>query len=354
MPRVTQVARTEQPFGTLPDGAVVPIVTLRNARGLEAEVVGYGATLRAWRLPGRDGRSVNVVLGAGTLADTLGGFPAAAAVVGRVANRIAGAAFTLRGREVKLVANERRHQLHGGPRGFAKQPWTVAPVAAGAPDAAHVTLTLSSPDGDQGYPGALDASVTYTLGDDDTLRIDYAVVCDQDTVVNLTNHAYFNLAGAGDVLGHELWLDAEGYTPTDRELIPTGDIATVRGTSLDFTNATPIGARIASLASWPGGYDHNLTLDAGRAPDAPVARLADPASGRTLVMTTTEPGVQLYSGNHFDGVMGVDGVRWPRHGGVCLETQHWPDAVHHPEFPSIVLHAGERFASTTTFAFHLS
>jgi len=350
MTRATHTARTERPFGTLPDGAGVSIVTLRNARGLEAEVVAYGATLRAWRLPGRDGRSVNVVLGADTLDATLGGFPAAAAVVGRVANRIAGAGFTLRGHEVQLVPNEGRHQLHGGPHGFAKRLWRVE---SGPDDAARVTLTVSSPDGDQGYPGTLEASVTYTLGDDDTLRLDYSAACDQDTVVNLTNHAYFNLAGAGDVLAHELWIEAERYTPTDRELIPTGAVTPVRGTPLDFTNAESIGARMAALASWPGGYDHNLTFDAQRDPAQPVARLTDPDSGRTLVLTTTEPGVQLYSGNHFDGITGVDGVRWPRHGGVCLETQHWPDAVHHPEFPSIVLRAGERFESTTAFAFHL-
>jgi len=350
MPRATQPARTDQPFGTLPDGAVVPIVTLRNAHGLEAEVIAYGATLRAWRLPDRDGRSVNVVLGAETLDATLGGFPAAAAVVGRVANRIAGAGFTLKRRAVQLVANEGRHQLHGGPHGFAKRLWNVAP---GPEDAAQVTLTLSSPDGDQGYPGTLDVSVTYTLGDDDALHLEYVATCDQDTVVNLTNHAYFNLAGAGDVLAHELWIDAECYTPTDRELIPTGAVAPVRGTPLDFTNATPIGAHMPALASWPGGYDHNLTFEARRDPAKPVARLTDPGSGRTLVLTTTEPGVQLYSGNHFDGITGVDGVRWPRHGGVCLETQHWPDAVHHPEFPSIVLRAGERFTSSTSFAFRL-
>jgi aldose 1-epimerase len=343
-------ARQERSFGHTTDGADVPLVTLRNAHGIEAGVIAYGATLREWWLPDRHGRRVNVVLGAGTLAEYESGFPAAGAVIGRVANRIAGASFVLNGREVRLAANEGRHQLHGGPGGFGTRVWRVEP---GPEDVASVTLTLTSPDGDQGYPGTLEASVTYTLDDLDTLRLDYAARCDQPTPVNLTNHAYFNLAGSGDVFRHELWLDAPCYTPTDRELIPTGDVASVRGTPLDFTTPAPIGARLAALTTWPGGYDHNLTFDGGRDPDRPVARLADPDSGRTLTVRTREPGVQLYSGNHFDDLVGVDGVRWPRHAGVCLETQHWPDAVHHPAFPSIVLRPGERFTSTTSFAFSL-
>lgn len=318
----------ESEFGKMPDGAPVKMFTLRNAKGLTAKVITHGAIITELQVPDRNGAMTNVVLGAPDLQAYLKGYPGAAAVIGRFANRIAKARFTLDGVEYKLAANNGVNHLHGGPKGFAKVNWEGQALASG------VQLTYLSKDGEEGYPGNLVVKVTYTLTDANEFRIDYEANTDKATPVNLTNHAYFNLAGGGSALDHELWLAAEHYTPGDDQLIPTGQIAPVKGTALDFTTATPLGARIDQFKPKPGGYDHNLVLKGALA-----ARLTEPKSGRVMEVRTTEPGVQLYSGNHL------------KHGAVCLETQHYPDSVNQPKFPSTILRPGQTFRSTTVFAF---
>lgn len=338
-PRAQPAVRVqEQDFGRLPNGTVVKRFTLRNTRGVSVNVMTYGATMTGIQVPDRSGAFTNVVLGAGTFEDYLKGFPASASVIGRVANRIARARFTLDGVEYKLAANSGANHIHGGRVGFAKVVWEAKALPARDHEAA-VLFTYVSKDGEEGYPGNLTAKVTYTLTDDNELRIDYAATTDKATPVNLTNHAYFNLAGHGDVLDHELWLAASRYTPADDQLIPTGEIASVKGTPLDFTAPTRVGARIERLKPRPNGYDHNYVIDAGGQSLVRAARVTEPKSGRVLEMRTTEPGVQLYTGNHL------------KHGGLCLETQHYPDSVNHPGFPSTILRPGEVFKSTTVFAF---
>jgi aldose 1-epimerase len=327
----------ETEFGKLPDGGSVKLFTLRNARGLSAKIISYGATLMELQTPDRDGALTNVVLGAATLEPYLKGFNAAASVIGRVANRIAQARFTLDGVEYKLAANSGANHIHGGRVGFAKVNWQARALPAG-PGASAVQFTYFCKDGEEGYPGNLTVTVTYTLTDDNELRLEYEATTDKATPVNLTNHAYFNLAGHGDVLDHELWLAADRYTRADDQLIPTGELASVKGTPLDFTAPAAIGARIAQLKPKPGGFDHNFVLSGGKSL-ALAARVRDPKSGRVMEVRTTEPGVQLYTANHL------------QHAGLCLETQHYPDSVHHPEFPSTILRPGQTFKSATAFAF---
>lgn len=345
------LVRVEQAvFGTLPDGAAVPLFTLRNARGVVVKIMAWGATITELHVPDRAGRLTNVVLGSDNLEAYLKGHPAAASVIGRFANRIAGARFTLDGVEYKLAANNGPNHIHGGLRNFARVLWQGRPVPAG-PRAAAVQFTYHSPDGEEGYPGNLKVSVTYTLTDDNELRLDYEASTDKPTPVNLTNHAYFNLAGAGDALGHELWLDADYYTPTDQQLIPTGEVAPVKGTPLDFTTPTPLGARIEQLKPRPGGYDHNYVLKTdGKTPKL-FARAVEPQTGRVMEALTTEPGVQLYTGNHIRSFTGSGGAVFGRHAGFCLETQHYPDSPNKPQFPSCTLRPGQLFRSSTIFRF---
>lgn len=340
----------EREFGRTPEGEVVRLYTLRNAHGLELRVMSYGATITELRVPDRSGQFTNVVLGSDTLEAYLRGHPAAASVIGRYANRIARARFSLDGAEYKLAANHGPHHLHGGRRNFSRVVWQ-GEVLPAQPGAAAVRFTYRSPDGEEGYPGNLTVSVTYTLTDDNEVRLDYEARTDRATVVNLTNHAYFNLAGHGDALGHELWLAAEQYTPADEGLIPTGEFAPVRGTPLDFTRPTTIGARIEQLKPRPGGYDHNCVLrPEGRRPVL-FARVVEPRSGRVLEALTTEPGVQLYTANHVRDFTGVGGAKFGHHAGFCLETQHYPDSPNQPAFPSTVLRPGEVFTSTTVYRF---
>ena len=327
----------EQQFGAMSDGAPVKQFTMRNAKGTVAKVISYGAILSELQAPDRHGAMTNVVLGATTLDEYLKGFNAAA-VIGRVANRIARARFTLDGVEYKLAANNGPNHLHGGRVGFARVLWRAQALPVGERDAA-VQFSYLSKDGEEGYPGNLNVKVTYTLTDDNELRIDYEAATDKATPVNLTNHAYFNLAGRGDVLDHELWLAAARYTPADDQLIPTGEIASVKGTALDFTTPTRVGARIEQLKPKPGGYDHNFVIDNGGQSLVVAARLVEPKSGRVMEVRTTEPGVQLYTGNHL------------QHGALCLETQHYPDSVNQRTFPSTILRPGQTFRSTTVFVF---
>lgn len=325
----------ERVFGKLEDGTVVKQFILRNVDGMTAKIITYGAILSDLQAPDRSGVFTNVVLGADAMDGYIGrdAVPAAA-VIGRVANRIAGARFTIDGVEYKVTANAGTNHIHGGRRGFASVVWHGEALPA-ANDRAAVRLTYLSRDGEEGYPGNLTASVTYTLTDANELRLNYAATTDKPALVNLCNHAYFNLAGGGDVLGHELWLNADHYTPTDASLIPTGEIAPVKGTPLDFTTPALIGARVNELKPRPI-YDHNFVINGGGKSLVPAARARDPRSGRIMEVRTTEPGVQLYTG---------------RQGTFCLETQHFPDSINHPNFPSTILRPGESLESTTVFAF---
>ncbi|MFM1769244.1 MAG: hypothetical protein RJA22_1773 [Verrucomicrobiota bacterium] len=338
-------------FGTLPDGTPVQIITLRNRHGLVAKVSEYGALLTELWVPDRKGNLGNVVLGFDNLAQYVKGHPFFGATTGRVANRIAKGRFTLDGREYTLAVNNGPNHLHGGLKGFDKRHWTCTTrvVTNGA---AVAVFTYTSPDGEEGYPGTLKVKVTYTLTDDNELRLDYEAVTDKATPVNLTNHSYFNLAGSGTILAHVLQLHADRYTAADATLIPTGELAPVRGTGLDFTQPTPIGARIQEYFPFAKGYDHNFVINGGGGKLAPCARVEEPQSGRVMEISTTEPGVQLYCGNHLDGSLtGVGGVRYAQHTGFCLETQHFPDSINHPQFPNTVLRPGQVFTSTTVHRF---
>lgn len=328
----------EREFGRMPDGAVVKLFTLRNAKGVSAKMMSYGAIIAELQVPDRHGRTTNIVLGADNLEAYLKGFPGSAAVIGRFANRIAKARFKIEGVGYQLAANNGKNHIHGGRKGFAQVVWEGKALPSG-PHSAAVQFTYLSPDGEEGYPGNLKVAVTYTLTDENEFRIEYQAATDKATPVNLTNHAYFNLAGSGDCLDHELWLNADQYTPADDELIPTGEIASVKGTPLDFTRPTRIGARMDQLTPKLNGYDHNFVLNKGAASLVLAARATDPKSGRVMEVRTTEPGVQLYTGNHL------------RHGGFCLETQHYPDSVNRPHFPSPLLRPGRQFQSTTALAF---
>lgn len=346
-----QASADAQAFGTLPDGTPVQIITLKNRHGLTAKITEYGAILTELWVPDRKGNPGNVVLGFDNLAQYVKGHPFFGATTGRVANRIAKGKFTLDGRDYTLAVNNGPNHLHGGLKGFDKRFWKCTARLV-TQDAALAVFTYTSPDGEEGYPGTLQVKVTYALTDANELRIDYEAVTDKATPVNLTNHSYFNLAGGGSVLQHVLQLHAARYTPADATLIPTGEIAPVKGTGLDFTQPTPLGARIAEYMGFAKGYDHNFVLDSGGGKLGPCARVEDPQSGRVMEITTTEPGVQLYTGNHLDGSLtGVGGVKYAQHTGFCLETQHFPDSINHPGFPTTVLRPGQTFQSTTVHRF---
>lgn len=317
---------------------------------MEVVLSSLGAAIHSIRTPDREGRTADVVLGFETLDEWITNPPFFGVVVGRYANRIARGRFTLDGVTYTLATNNGQNHLHGGNRGFDKVVWQAEPVD----DANAVAFTYASADGEEGYPGALTVRVRYTLNDDGELQLDYTAGTDKATVVNLSNHAYFNLAGTGTVLDHELQINADRYTPVDETLIPTGELAPVEGTPFDFRQAAPIGARIA--ADHPqirigGGYDHNFVLNGTSGELRAAASAFDPSSGRTLEVRTTEPGVQLYSGNFAEPIAGRGGQSYPRHAGFCLETQHFPDSPNQSAFPSTVLRPGETFTSTTVFRF---
>jgi aldose 1-epimerase len=340
------------PFGVLPDGTVVERFTLRNANGVQVVLSSLGAAIHSLQAPGRDGRTADVVLGFDSLDEWVANPPFFGVVVGRYANRIAGGRFSLDGVSYSLATNNGPNHLHGGARGFDKVVWAAESVAGAGGDA--VRFTYLSPEGEEGYPGTLTVSVVYTLAADNTLRLDYTATTDKATVVNFSNHAYFNLAGTGTILAHELHINADRYTPVDPTLIPTGELAPVEGTPFDFRKATAIGARIAADHAQiriGGGYDHNFAINGTAGELRLAARAFDPLSGRTLEVRTTEPGVQLYTANFASPIQGRGGQAYPRHAGFCLETQHFPDSPNHPSFPSTTLRPGETFRSTTVFAF---
>jgi aldose 1-epimerase len=351
---------TRAAFGTMPDGTPIEVFTIANARGVEVRAIEFGAIIVSLRVPDRAGRSADVVLGYDTLAEYVSkNTPYLGGVVGRYANRIAKGRFTLDGQEYKLATNNGPNHLHGGVKGFDKVAWTGEPVQG--PDGPGVALTYTSRDGEEGYPGTLKARVTYTLNDRNELTVDYHATSDKPTHVNLSQHSYFNLSG-GDrsILDHELTIDADRFTPVDETLIPTGDLAPVPGTPLDFRKPTAIGARINDkhVQLLRGrGYDHNFVLNKpkGSAELTHAARLADPVSGRTLDIGTTEPGVQFYSGNFLDGtIKGKNGRVYAQRWGLCLETQHFPDSPNRPNFPSTILRPGAEYRSRTVFTFGVS
>jgi aldose 1-epimerase len=342
----------KQPYGTTADGRAVEEYTLTNAHGVEVHIITYGGIITSIRVPDRDGNFANVVLGFDNLADYETRNPYFGCITGRCANRIAGGRFTLDGVAYTLATNDGVNHEHGGLIGFDKRLWS--PTVSGE----SLALRYLSPDGEEGYPGNLDVTVTYTLTDDNGLRIDYRATTDRPTPINLTNHSYFNLAGngSGDIHGHHLMINADRYTPTDPTAVPTGEIAPVEGTPFDFRAPRAIGPgqRSAHPQIVIGrGYDHNFVLN--RTDDnslALAARLTDPGSGRVMEVFTTEPGMQFYAGNYLDATLvGSSGTLYRQSDGLALETQHFPDAVHHPHFPSVVLRPGETYQSTTIFRF---
>ncbi len=340
-------------FGRTPEqGKPVDLYVLTNANGLVAKIMTYGALLTELHVPDRDGKLGDIVLGFDNLDAYLAGHPYFGATVGRVANRIGGAKFTLDGKEYLLAPNDGPNTLHGGIVGFDKVVWNATPLRTAAGPA--VRFEYLSRDGEEGFPGNLRVRVTYTLTNDNALRIDYRAITDKATPVNLTHHSYFNLAGPenGDILGHRLTLAASHYTPVDATLVPTGESAPVAGTPLDFTRPKRIGRDIGQMTGEPGGYDHNFCLDSGGGRLAFAARVEEKSTGRVMDIYTTEPGIQLYTGNFLDGTLtGKGGVVYQKHSGLCLETQHFPDSINKPEFRSVVLRPGQVYRQTTVHVF---
>jgi aldose 1-epimerase len=343
------------PFGKTGDGQPVDLYTLSNASGMEVAITNYGGTLVSVKVPDRNGKLADVVLGFDNFEGYLNNTPFFGVIVGRYGNRIAKARFTLDGHEYHLAANDNGNTLHGGLKGFDKQVWKARDVST--KEVPALELTYLSRDGEEGYPGNLTATVTYSLTPKNELKIDYAATTDKPTVLNLTNHSYFNLAGqgAGDALSHLIMINADRFTPVDSTLIPTGEWKSVAGTPLDFRQPTAIGARIDAAdqqIQFGRGYDHNFVLNRKDNGLVLAARVTDPSSGRVLEVLTTQPGVQFYTANFLDGtVRGKGGNAYPRRSAFCLETQHFPDSPNQAGFPTAVLRPGEHFHSTTVFRF---
>lgn len=351
---------TSTPFGKLPDGRAVTLYSLRNAHGFEARIMDFGGTVVDLVTPDRDGDFADVSLGFDSVEGYLGRSPYFGALIGRIGNRVADGRFTLDGKTYSLAKNnfptpELPCHLHGGLVGYDKVLWAAEPTTRDGNPA--LRLTYTSPDGEEGYPGTLVIAVTYSVSDDNSLRIDYHATTDQATPVNLTNHTYFNLkgAGAGTILGHELMIVARHYTPVNAGLIPTGEIAPVAGTPLDFTSPHVIGARVNAdhqQLTFGGGYDHNWVLDNQDGDLALAARVYEPLTGRVMEVLTDQPGLQFYGGNFLDGTLkNAAGQPYEYRGAFCLETQHYPDSPNQPNFPSIILRPGDTYATTTLYRF---
>jgi len=341
----------------MPDGRPVDVFTLTNHHGIEVRAISYGGIIVSLRVPDRHGNFDDVVLGYDALEGYLRASTYFGAIVGRYGNRIAKGRFTLDGQTYALATNNGPNHLHGGTKGFDKVLWTGEQGAGH--HGAWVTFRYTSADGEEGYPGTLQAEVTYALTDEDELVLEYVAATDRPTPVNLTQHSYFNLTGARrDVLGHELTIDADRFTPVDATLIPTGVLAAVAGTPFDFRRPTAIGARIAQSDEQLGhgkGYDHNFVLNRKGPALEHAARLLEPASDRSLDIYTTEPGLQFYSGNFLDGTITGKSARIYQHRwGLCLETQHFPDSPNQPGFPSTILRPGQEYRSKTVLAFGVS
>ncbi len=344
----------KQPFGTTAAGIAVDVYTLTNTSGAKVKIITYGARVVSIEVPDRSGKLADVSLGYDDLQGYEKDSSFLGAIVGRYGNRIALGRFTLDGKTYTLATNNNGNHLHGGLRGFDKVVWTgKGSVVAGT---ARLRLAYLSKDQEEGYPGNLSVTVIYTLTNRNELRMDYSAQTDKATVLNLTNHAYFNLAGAGsgDILNHQIRINALRFTPTNETSIPTGELRSVKGTPLDFTKATPIGARIEEkyeqLISG-AGYDHNFVLNKPAGKLGLAAEVYEPTSGRVLRVFTTEPGVQFYSGNFLSGAIGKQGLAYPRRSGFCLEAQHFPDSPNKPKFPTTVLRPGGRYTQTTTYEF---
>jgi aldose 1-epimerase len=349
-PRVTQT-----PLDRTADGQVVDLITLRNNAGITVSIITYGGIIMSLRTPDRAGQMDDIVLGFDNVGPYADKSPYFGCLIGRYGNRIAKGKFTLDGNSYTLATNNETNHLHGGVKGWDKKVWQ--PETFQHAEGIGVKLSYTSVDGEEGYPGAVKADVTYTLNDQNQLLVDYHATTDKPTVINLTQHSYFNLAGAraADILGHELLINADRYTPVDSTLIPTGELASVEGTPFDFRTSTGIGARITQAneqLTRGKGYDHNWVLTRQGDGLSLAARVVEPTTGRTLEISTTEPGIQFYSGNFLDGtITGKAGRVYPQRAGFCLETQHYPDSPNHPNFPSTVLRPGQEYASHTVFTF---
>jgi len=343
---------TQQPFGQTQAGSAVELFTLTNDNDITVKITNYGGIITQVLTPDRAGNLGDIVLGFDTLAEYIDHNPFFGALCGRYANRIAHGTFTLEDKVYKLVQNNGLNHLHGGLRGFDKVVWQATTFQNDT--AVGVTLSYVSQDGEEGYPGNLTAQVTYTLNNQNELRLDYVAMTDQTTVLNLTNHSYFNLAGAGSVLGHVVQLNANHFTPIDAEFRVTGELRPVPGTPMDFTQPTPIGARIDQpdeQLQLGLGYDHNWVLNDPDGVLGLAAVVDEPSSGRRLTVHTTQPGVQFYTGNFLEYGIGKRGVAYNKRFALCLETQHFPDSPNQPHFPSTVLVPGEQFLQTTIFTF---
>jgi len=344
----------KEAFGTTPDGKAVELYTLTNSHGIEVRVMTYGGIVVSVKTPDKSGHSADITLGFDTLAGYFANNPFFGALVGRYGNRIGNAKFTLDGKEYTLAKNNGPNALHGGLKGFDKVVWQAESLQKSSE--AGVILKYTSADGEEGYPGTLHTTVTYTLDDKNEFSIDYHATTDKDTPINLTNHTYFNLAGegSGSILGEELMLNADHFTPVDAALIPTGKIASVKGTPFDFTKPTVIGSRINDKDEQlvvGGGYDHNFVINHHGEELALAARVYDPTSGRVLEVDTTQPGVQFYTANFLDGVHGKHGHIYNKRNALCLETQHYPDSPNKPSFPSTILKPGQTYHEITVWKF---
>jgi len=344
---------TKDAFGTAPDGQAVDIYTLSNAKGAQARIMTYGGVVQSLSVPDKHGNFADVVLGY----DNLDGYldkktPYFGALIGRYGNRIGGAKFTLEGQTYTLATNNGPNSLHGGLKGFDKVVWTAAPSLS--VDGPVLTLTYLSKDGEEGFPGNLQVKAVYTLTEDNALKLEYTATTDKDTPLNISNHSYFNLGGAenGGIVDHALTLNADKFTPVDATLIPTGELKPVAGTVMDFRAPHTIGERLKQVGGDPIGYDHNYVLNGGGKHLDFVARVNEPTSGRIMELYSTEPGVQFYSGNFLDGtITGKKGAVYKQYHGFCLETQHFPDSINHPNFPNTVLKPGQAYTQTTIFKF---
>jgi len=351
----TDLSIQQELFGYTEDGRRIDVFTLKNRNGMQVRIINYGAIVQSIVVPDRRGNMEDVVLGYDDLQGYLNDKSYFGAIVGRYANRIAKGRFTLDGVEYKLATNDGENHLHGGIKGFNKKVWNAKPLQTGK--AVGVELRYLSKDGEEGYPGNLNVTVTYTLNDSNALKIDYLATTDKATPVNLTNHSYFNLIGncQHDILKHILWINADYFTPVDQGLIPTGELQPVKGTPMDFTTPTMIGKRIDEdyeQLKFGRGYDHNWVLNDVDGTLKLQASLYEPSTGRYLEVYTTEPGVQFYSGNFLDGsVVGKRKTVYRHRFGLSLETQHFPDSPNHPNFPSTILRPGETYRSTTVYKF---
>jgi aldose 1-epimerase len=350
-----QASVTKKSFGKTTDGQNVDLFTLRNRNGMEARITNYGGIVVSLTAPDRNHKFADVVLGFNDLDSYLKGHPYFGAIVGRYGNRIAKGRFTLDDVEYKLAVNNGENHLHGGIKGFDKVVWNAQSMQR--KDGPALTLTYLSKDGEEGYPGNLSVRVVYTLTNKNELKIDYTASTDKDTVTNLTHHSYFNLAGegSGDILNHELVLNANSFTPTDAGSIPTGELRDVKGTPFDFLTATAIGARINQpdeQLQFGNGYDQNWVVNGPMGTLRQAAIVFEPTTGRVMEVWTTEPGIQFYTGNFLDGTLiGKSGKPYPRRSAFCLETQHYPDSPNHPSFPTTTLKKGATYRSTTVYRF---